>query len=254
MSRSRLQPPAATLPLLPLRMRQAAGRASGSCRSSRSRIAARPWRSSQRLSGKGYPAFLVQPPPAPRSQPIYKVQVGRFDDRARGGAGRRRRLEKEEQFKPWILALALLSGVLLALSFPKFGHPAFAWIALTPLIVALVAERRAAPARADDSQRLLPRPADRRRLLRRHALLARRDDDDVRRAADAAGGRRRGAARRVPVALSRRVRGDPSRACVRALGVPRGCCWRRAGLGRDANLAGSTSGTAFRGSCSATAR
>ncbi|HSC28819.1 MAG TPA: apolipoprotein N-acyltransferase, partial [Vicinamibacterales bacterium] len=30
-----------------------------------------------------------------------------------------------------------MSGALLALSFPKFGHPAFAWIALTPLIVAL---------------------------------------------------------------------------------------------------------------------
>ena len=34
-------------------------------------------------------------------------------------------------------ALALLSGALLALSFPKFGHPAFAWIALAPLLVAL---------------------------------------------------------------------------------------------------------------------
>ena len=33
--------------------------------------------------------------------------------------------------------LALLSGALLALSFPKFGHPAFAWIALAPLLVAL---------------------------------------------------------------------------------------------------------------------
>lgn len=32
--------------------------------------------------------------------------------------------------------LALLSGALLALSFPKHGHPAFAWIALTPLIIA----------------------------------------------------------------------------------------------------------------------
>jgi len=30
-----------------------------------------------------------------------------------------------------------MSGVLLALSFPKFGHPAIAWIALTPLLVAL---------------------------------------------------------------------------------------------------------------------
>jgi apolipoprotein N-acyltransferase len=33
--------------------------------------------------------------------------------------------------------LALVSGVLLALSFPRFGHPAFAWIALVPLLVAL---------------------------------------------------------------------------------------------------------------------
>ena len=36
----------------------------------------------------------------------------------------------------WILASA--SGVLLAISFPKFGHPAFGWIALAPLLVALV--------------------------------------------------------------------------------------------------------------------
>ena len=34
-------------------------------------------------------------------------------------------------------ALALASGVLLALSFPKFGHPAFGWIALAPLLVGL---------------------------------------------------------------------------------------------------------------------
>ena len=33
--------------------------------------------------------------------------------------------------------LALLSGALLVASFPKFGHPAFAWMALTPLIVAI---------------------------------------------------------------------------------------------------------------------
>lgn len=33
--------------------------------------------------------------------------------------------------------LALLSGALLALSFPKFGHPAIAWIALAPLLVAV---------------------------------------------------------------------------------------------------------------------
>ena len=34
-------------------------------------------------------------------------------------------------------ALAAASGILLTLSFPKFGHPAFAWIALTPLLIAL---------------------------------------------------------------------------------------------------------------------
>jgi apolipoprotein N-acyltransferase len=35
------------------------------------------------------------------------------------------------------LTLATASGVLLVFSFPSFGHPAFAWIALTPLLVAL---------------------------------------------------------------------------------------------------------------------
>jgi apolipoprotein N-acyltransferase len=33
--------------------------------------------------------------------------------------------------------LALVSGVLLALSFPRYGHPVFAWIALVPLLLAL---------------------------------------------------------------------------------------------------------------------
>ena len=45
--------------------------------------------------------------------------------------------------------LALLSGVLLAVSFPRFGLPAFGWIALTPLIAALAPHRsRMAPGRA----------------------------------------------------------------------------------------------------------
>ncbi|HWF83423.1 MAG TPA: hypothetical protein VG222_01170, partial [Vicinamibacterales bacterium] len=38
-------------------------------------------------------------------------------------------------------ALAIVSGALLALSFPKYGHPAFGWIALAPLLVALVSAR-----------------------------------------------------------------------------------------------------------------
>jgi apolipoprotein N-acyltransferase len=36
-----------------------------------------------------------------------------------------------------LLSAAALSGILLALSFPKYGHPAFAWIALTPLLIVL---------------------------------------------------------------------------------------------------------------------
>ncbi len=39
--------------------------------------------------------------------------------------------------RPLHHALAAASGLLLALSFPKFGHAAFAWIALTPLLVVL---------------------------------------------------------------------------------------------------------------------
>ena len=35
-------------------------------------------------------------------------------------------------------ALAFLSGLLLALSFPKFGHSAVAWVSLAPLLVALL--------------------------------------------------------------------------------------------------------------------
>jgi apolipoprotein N-acyltransferase len=37
-------------------------------------------------------------------------------------------------------ALALLSGILLAASFPRYGHAAFAWTALAPLFIAIVLE------------------------------------------------------------------------------------------------------------------
>jgi apolipoprotein N-acyltransferase len=40
------------------------------------------------------------------------------------------------------VALALVSGALLALSFPRYGHPAVAWIALSPLLVALARDDR----------------------------------------------------------------------------------------------------------------
>ena len=49
--------------------------------------------------------------------------------------GRRRSAVAEVLLRPG--ALALLSGVLLALSFPKFGHGAVAWVALAPLFIAL---------------------------------------------------------------------------------------------------------------------
>ncbi len=42
------------------------------------------------------------------------------------------------------VALALLSGALLALSFPKYGHAAFAWTALAPLWIAVAIDRRRA--------------------------------------------------------------------------------------------------------------
>jgi apolipoprotein N-acyltransferase len=44
-------------------------------------------------------------------------------------------------------ARASASGVLLALSFPKYGHPACAWIALTPLLVSLTSHQPRIPDR-----------------------------------------------------------------------------------------------------------
>jgi apolipoprotein N-acyltransferase len=52
--------------------------------------------------------------------------------------------------RPWLhhYALAIASGVLLALSFPQYGHPAVAWIGLTPLLVAVSDRSRASLRRA----------------------------------------------------------------------------------------------------------
>ena len=41
-----------------------------------------------------------------------------------------------------------MSGVLLAFSFPRFGHPAVAWVALSPLLVALMRPEGVRPSRA----------------------------------------------------------------------------------------------------------
>src|SRR6185436_19288212 len=68
-------------------------------------------------------------------------------DAARGrshrGQGRKRRADQALDY-----ALALASGALLALSFPKFGHPAFGWIALAPLLVAVLPGRGRSLSRA----------------------------------------------------------------------------------------------------------
>jgi hypothetical protein len=55
----------------------------------------------RRLSGRGYPAFVLDP--APGSPGLYRVQVGGYPDRA-GAEQAARRLEKEEQFKPYVRA------------------------------------------------------------------------------------------------------------------------------------------------------
>src|SRR5205085_1357953 len=44
-------------------------------------------------------------------------------------------------------AVALFSGALLALSFPKFGNPVCAWVSLAPLVIAVV-RQSAGPRRA----------------------------------------------------------------------------------------------------------
>lgn len=55
----------------------------------------------QRLKGKGYQAFVVEPFPA-GSSAVYRVRVGAFKTR-RAAEAVARRLEQEEKFKPWII-------------------------------------------------------------------------------------------------------------------------------------------------------
>jgi len=53
----------------------------------------------QRLAGKGYQAFVVNP--VPGKPPVYKVQVGRFAQR--GDAEKTAaRLKSQEQYSPWV--------------------------------------------------------------------------------------------------------------------------------------------------------
>jgi DedD protein len=54
----------------------------------------------KRLAGKGYPAYLVLP--AKGTPTVYRVRVGKFKDRREADTVSAR-LQKEEQFKPWVV-------------------------------------------------------------------------------------------------------------------------------------------------------
>jgi DedD protein len=54
----------------------------------------------RRLAGKGYSAYLMAP--AAGAPAVYRVRVGKFKDR-REAESVSARLQKEEQFKPWIV-------------------------------------------------------------------------------------------------------------------------------------------------------
>ncbi len=54
----------------------------------------------RRLAGKGYPAYLMAPPAG--APAVYRVRVGKFKDR-REAESVSTRLQKEEQFKPWLV-------------------------------------------------------------------------------------------------------------------------------------------------------
>jgi DedD protein len=53
----------------------------------------------KRLSSKGFPSYVTTP--GPGAAHVYRVRVGKYTDR-REAETVARRLEKEEQFKPWI--------------------------------------------------------------------------------------------------------------------------------------------------------
>jgi cell division septation protein DedD len=55
----------------------------------------------RRLVGKGYSAYVLEPGAGSASPIYYRVRVGPFKTR-RDADETRRRLEKEEQFKPFI--------------------------------------------------------------------------------------------------------------------------------------------------------
>ena len=205
--------------------------APGSCRPARSRRG-RPqtaWspRCARSASPRSSSAGRAELPVSRSRRAVPRASPGRSHCRAhevRGRCRRRRdaaRLTVRPTFgrRSSAALLSALSGVLLALSFPKFGHPAFAWVALAPLFVACATTR-------DIGQRLPARLPRRLHRLSRHALLGRRRRCRLRRPADLRGGAGWRAAGHVPVPLSRVVRGLMVRRCGDSASPGSG--WRRA--------------------------
>ena len=92
----------------------------------------------KRLQSKGFPSFVSSP--SAGAARVYRVRVGKYR-RSQRSRNRRSPARKRRTVQALDYPLALIAGVLLALGFPKFGHPAFAWIALVPLLVALTGWR-----------------------------------------------------------------------------------------------------------------
>ena len=137
----------------------------------------------------------------------------------------------------WLLASA--TGVLLALSFPKFGHPACAWVALVPLMLALRGPGPLGTPEADRGRaRVRPGLVGRPGLLRRHRLLDQRRAGAVRRPADAAWRRWQCCCWPAISRSIRRRRRRPSRRACPASAIARWRWCRRPGW-RPSSCAGA---------------
>ena len=104
---------------------------------------------------------------------MFRVRVGTFKTRSEAQTVADK-LKKEEKFKPWVAPLRPRRSLAVrarrhvgpparSSAFQTFGHPALAWVALAPLLVALPARHACrAPSRSG---------SHRSHLLHRHALL-----------------------------------------------------------------------------------
>ncbi len=126
------------------------------------------------------------------------------------------------------LAKAGLSGILLALSFPRYGHPILAWVALAPVIVAVFDSDLGRPPFRRSRTFLLgfvSRPG----IFRRHRVLDRHCRHAVRRTAGPCRRRRGRVPRRVSVAVPRIVHARARVAWRQFTAVVRSCSHQPSG-------------------------